>query len=251
MIGRENRTAIGLNAKRPLAGRVKTRLSPPLTLMQAAELYEALVLDLADRLSGLHDADLVLFYDPPEAAEWFQSRIGPRWQLVAQCAGDLGARLTAEALWLAERGYVAFALLGSDAPTMPLDSIRWALSEIAHSRADVVLGPDQDGGYYLVAQAPGVSGLFDRVVWSGPTTLRDTESNALKDGWRVVRAQTWYDVDRASDLDRLRSAVESADIAAEVPRTATWLRRHETILAGTPGPDTCGPIGETGDTGPN
>lgn len=250
MIGRENRTAIGLNAKRPQPGRVKTRLSPPLTPIQAAELYEALVLDLADRLSGLRDVDLVLFYDPPQAAKWFESQVGPRWQLVAQCAGDLGARLTDQAIWLAERGYAAFALLGSDAPTMPLGSIRWALTEIAQSRADVVLGPDQDGGYYLVAQAPGVSGLFDRVAWSGPTTLRDTESNALREGWRVVRAQTWYDVDRGPDLDRLRSEVKAADVAAEVPRTATWLRRHETSSAGTPGPDTCGPIRETGDTGP-
>ncbi len=220
------RIAIGLNAKCPRAGRVKTRLCPPLSGAEAAELYEAFLCDLLDRWGRLEGMDRVIFYDPPEDADWFAERGGDRWELVPQCAGDLGARLSAESVWFAEQGYSAFALMGSDAPTMPTRALREALDAIQSSRADVAMGPDQDGGYYLVAMADPVPGLFDGVAWSTRTALAETEANARRAGRRVIRVEPWYDVDTGADLERLRADLEDGSIAAEVPRTAAWLKKR-------------------------
>ncbi len=224
-MGRE-RTAIGLNAKCPLAGRVKTRLCPPLTSTDAAELYEAFLCDLLERWGRLEGMDRVVFYDPPENADFFAQRAGNRWELVPQCAGDLGARLSAESAWFGERGSSAFALLGSDAPTMPTRALYDALEAIQSGRADVAMGPDQDGGYYLVALAEPVPGLFDGVAWSTRTSLAETEANARRAGRRVIRVEPWYDVDTGADLERLRADVDDGSIAAAVPRTATWLKKQ-------------------------
>jgi glycosyltransferase A (GT-A) superfamily protein (DUF2064 family) len=134
---------------------------------------------------------------------------------------------------MVKRGYTAFALLGSDAPTMPLDAIRQALTEILGGHRDVVFGPDHGGGYYMVALGNRYPGLFTGVGWGEPTSLADTESNAGRLGLRASRTTPCFDVDTGGDLARLGCEMNTRELAGELPRTSRWL--HGNPLGRQPG----------------
>src|SRR5437764_6463169 len=82
--------AIVVFAKAPEPGRVKTRLCPPLTREAAAELHQACLCDLWERLARLSRVRRVLCHDPAESGQQFRRLLGGETELLAQAKGDLG-----------------------------------------------------------------------------------------------------------------------------------------------------------------
>jgi len=202
-------------AKQPRAGHTKTRLVPPLTMEQAASLYEAMLLDIVDRLVARGDCDIAIAIDSAESAAWFDAA-APGIQHVVQRGVALGDRLDAVLMQCLDLGCDAAVAISSDSPDLPSAHVDAALALLVDDATDIVLGPTEDGGYYLIGWKQRWAPVVTEVTMSTPEVLADTLAIAEGLGARVALAPTWYDVDDADDLARLRSGLD----AAVLPRLA-------------------------------
>lgn len=189
--------ALVIFAKTPLPGRVKTRLSPQLSLHQSAELYRCMLLDTIERTAALQ-VDTVLCHEGGE--EYFR-QAAPDAILMKQSSGGLGTRLEQCFDALEELGYGARVVIGSDAPDLPLSYIADAFRQLEKGR-DVVLGPAADGGYYLVGVRDHYGSLFQDIPWSSDKVLETTLNRAQAAGFSAAILPSWYDVDDYEDLLR-------------------------------------------------
>jgi rSAM/selenodomain-associated transferase 1 len=218
---------LALFAKAPVTGQVKTRLCPPLRHEEAAELYRAMLLDILEQHSGA-SPELELWYTPSDARGWFEANAPPVYRLRAQEGAGLGPRMAALFRAHASRG-APVVLRGTDSPTLPCEHVEAAFAAL--SRADLVLGPDLDGGYNLIGLRAACDGLFE-LPFSTATVLDETLSRARTLGLRVELVPEHYDVDVAEDLERLaRDANPRA-----TPRTLRWLRARGLARPSRPGP---------------
>jgi len=215
-------------AKAPQPGRVKTRLSPPLSTAEAAELYRCLLLDALDESAAAAATlglEAVVAVDPPSATAELAAQTPAGFRAIAQGSGELGARMSHVARQAAAAG-APFALLrGSDSPCLDRVVLRDAIAALAG--ADLVLCPDRDGGYNLVglgarALERGPSGgLFDHPM-STPTVLRDTLARAERLQLAAAQLAPGFDVDRYEDLRWLAARrFERGEIPC--PRTLVFL----------------------------
>jgi rSAM/selenodomain-associated transferase 1 len=202
-------------------GRVKTRLIGDLTPAQAAALHTAFLDDLLDRLrEGLREEDIELrlawALEPGEPVP-----AGPL-PGVRQEGSDLGERLYRTLSGAAAEAKAVMAL-GSDHPTLPLELVHRAFERV-ESGADVVLGPAEDGGYYLIVLRPEAVAprLFEGIAWSTDQVLAATLDRCRELGLGVELLPAASDVDTPEDLRRL-----AARMAAEgdlgCPRTHALL----------------------------
>jgi rSAM/selenodomain-associated transferase 1 len=214
-----NGLVLGLFAKAPRPGQVKTRLAAVTSPEWAACVAEAFLLDLLVRLSQLEVAR-ILAYSPAQEELYFRNLVGDRFALAPQAEGDLGRRM---ATFLAEQfqvGARAVVLLGTDSPTVPRAFIEQAFREL--ERADMVLGPATDGGYYLLGCARQVPPVFEEIAWSSSGVLGDTVRRLSDPRWRLAVLPPWYDVDTLDDWRMLQghlAALRRAGCDPGVPCT--------------------------------
>jgi glycosyltransferase A (GT-A) superfamily protein (DUF2064 family) len=110
-------------------------------------------------------------------------------------------------------------LVGSDVPSLPPARITAAF-DLLENGADVVLGPSEDGGYYLIGMRRLVPELFTGIAWGAGDVLGRTRGMAERAGLNVALVDPWYDVDRPEDLQRVADGREAAR------HTRAWLARH-------------------------
>jgi rSAM/selenodomain-associated transferase 1 len=213
-------------AKAPVAGRVKTRLCPPLSLEQAAALYACMLDDVlettADAAASLGLA-AVLAVDPPEARAVLVRRAPPIFRVVAQRGRGLAARMAHAVAEQAAGGLRPILLRGSDSPVLPASRLAEALAALA-AGADLALSPDLDGGYSLVGLNRPAPGLFDHPMGHG-AVLAQTLAGAERAGLRVGMLEPCFDLDTADDLVQLAERRASAGMLP-CPRTIGWLDRY-------------------------
>lgn len=208
--------AVGLFAKAPRPGRVKTRLVPPLTHEEAAAFARLCLEETLRRFPDPVPARWTLFLDePPEA--WLSEIAAARGVVIAsQGEGDLGERLT-HAL-RAILGYADRAvIIGSDSPTLDPAWIASALARL--ESADVVLGPARDGGCYLIGMRRDPGTILDEIAWSSSRVCDQIRARASGAGARLAMLPEWYDLDEASDLERA-----ARDVSA-CPAIQPWIVR--------------------------
>lgn len=190
-------------AKAPEPGRVKTRLVPLLGEQGAAALCRAMLLDTLET-SRREVADVGVLYARAEERAALAALAGPGAPLVLQegeghgCALRTGMRAT-----LAERD--SALLVASDVPGVPPGSLRRALTAL-ETGADVVLGPSDDGGYWLVGMREPHAAPFERIPWSTETVLEVTLDRCRASGLEVALVDTWRDVDTPEDLAAIAGA---------------------------------------------
>jgi len=226
------RIALCIMAKAPEAGQVKTRLCPPLSPEDAAELYRCFLLDKIAQVREVAEAEPVLAFAPAQAAAAFEA-LAPGFTLLPQRGPDLTARLTAVCVDLFRSGCDAAILIDSDTPTLPTERLERAVAVVKEGGCDLVLGPSEDGGYYLIGLRRLHPGLFEGMQWSTPTVLEETLRRARALGLSATTLSAWYDVDTAADLVRLR-----ADLSAGPPGGPRHTRRFvlERLDGRTAGP---------------
>jgi hypothetical protein len=191
--------ALIIFAKAPEPGQVKTRLSPPLTSDQAAQLHEAFVLDLARATQRLPGLTRWLACSPSAHHPFFLNLARRfRFQLLTQSGDTLGDRMASALRQALEAGATRAVLIGTDVPTLPLQVIADAFRQLR--RADLVLGPACDGGYYLVGVARRAPPIFDEIAWSRPTVLEATLHRIRALRLRCRLLPFWYDVDTVPSL---------------------------------------------------
>jgi len=193
-------------AKAPSAGSVKTRLTPPLTYEEASMLSACFLRDTANNIQSLGAAQRahgVIVYTPVTASEAFNGLVPAGFQLLAQRGESLGDRLLNATKDLLARGYDSACLINSDSPTLPPAILASAIEALEPDGDRLVLGPAEDGGYYLIGLKSAHPILFDRIFWSTSEVLAHTIERARHISLEVVMLPRWYDVDDAATLDRL------------------------------------------------
>lgn len=197
---------VAIMAKTPRPGEVKTRLCPPLSAAQAAELYRCFLRDKIEQVRALKEATPAIAFSPAESWSFFEE-LAPDFVLVPQRGVDLGARLANSFAEFLKNGWTAVLAIDSDTPTLPLAFLQQALDLIRNPTVDLVLGPSEDGGYYLIGLRALHRDLFDEVAWSTPLVLPETIKRAQRKGLRIAQLPLWYDVDTPDDLERLKGAL--------------------------------------------
>ena len=214
--------ALAVMAKAPVPGTVKTRLVPPLTKAQAAELYRALLLDQLEHLSALDDAELYVAFRPDDAAELIRSLAPAGFHCFPQRGADLGARMDEIFAELWRRGHRNLLLIGSDLPPVPLDTLREAFAQLASLEKRVVLGPSRDGGYYLVGMNQPTPEIFSGMTWSHDRVLAQTTEKLANRGIAFGLSAAWFDIDTIEDIERLR-AISEPNVRRAMKRTLAFL----------------------------
>jgi len=218
------RQAVVMMAKAPQAGEVKTRLCPPLTFEAAAALYRGFLLDTVAKIAALDTAQPVISYAPASGEAFFAEAV-PHWTRLPQEGADLGARMHHCFTQLLAQGYDHVLLTGSDLPTLPLYIFRQAIQWSASPQIDVILGPSEDGGYYLIGLRAPCPALFMKMTWSTSEVLADTVRRATRLGLRIAYLPTWYDIDTPADLTRLHAALTQPYTHA-LHHTRAWFALH-------------------------
>jgi rSAM/selenodomain-associated transferase 1 len=207
-------------AKQPAPGQTKTRLCPPLTPIQAANLYNCFLRDTLDTMRKIPSVQCVIGFLPEDARDYF-NQLAPDMGLVCQRGASLGERLDHLLSDALADGSQRAVVMDSDSPTLPAAYISQAFEQL--SDADVVLGPTQDGGYYLIGLKQPQSHLLRQVQMSTPHVLSDTLALAESTGLIVSLLPTWYDVDTISDLCRLGQEIAGMSTNGNAPATRRWL----------------------------
>jgi rSAM/selenodomain-associated transferase 1 len=215
---------LGLFAKRPRTGQVKTRLAAETSAAWAEKTAKAFLLDLVDKLADMGEERFLVF-TPPEENEYFSRLAGSHYEIRAQSDGDLGNRLHCFFLDHMRTGLERVVVVGSDSPTLPRSFVEQAFVEL--ETADVVVGPAMDGGYYLLGCARRLPPVFERISWGTARVLAETMARLANPGRKLAVLAPWYDVDTLEDWTMLRghvAALRQAGTDPGIPRTERLLQ---------------------------
>lgn len=221
--------AIAVMAKAPRAGHSKTRLCPPLLPDEARQMSAAFLQDITQNIQdAARQADIAGYvaFAPAGLEALFDGILAPGTELiVADGAGDMpngvdgfGRSLLHATRVLFERGHSAVCVLNSDSPTLPTQCLVDAARALAGGER-VVLGPADDGGYYLLGMTAPHPALYAGITWSTDVVAGQTRAAAARLGVLPQELPVWYDVDDRLALTRLISDL-GAGVGYAAPATA-------------------------------
>ena len=200
--------ALVVMTKAPQPGRSKTRLVPPLSSVEAAELAAALLADQLEHLARFSGANLFISYAPASAAVSFKNYQAQGFTCFPQEGDSLGERMSHAFTHVFHSSFAPVVLIGSDLPAVPHEFLDRAYESL-DAGADVVLGPAADGGYYLIGMNRPIGDVFLNIRWSRDDVLARTVKKIAALGLRYELVPSWYDIDTAEDLARLQSEIIS------------------------------------------
>ena len=190
-------------AKASVAGAVKTRLVPPLTPEEAAELNSSFLADVADNIAiAATQASIQGFaaYHPSGSERFIAALLPDGFKLLPPKEPTLGRSLVHAARDLLAAGYGSACLVNADSPTLPTRLLVEAVRHLQEPGDRVVLGPAADGGYYLIGLKCFHPRLFEAIDWSTERVYRQTIARATEIGLSVAALAEWYDVDDEATL---------------------------------------------------
>jgi rSAM/selenodomain-associated transferase 1 len=232
--GLDSVCAFAVMAKAPIVGQVKTRLAPPLTAAEAAEISGCFIRDIADNIIAASRSAPIhphVAYAPPGSEPVFRTLLPETVGLLPSLRSGLGHSLPDAVRDLLAAGYGLVCLVNSDSPNLPTAYLVEAAMALSAPGDRVVLGPAEDGGYYCIGLKQPHPRLFEEIAWSTPQVFAQTCERAREIGLAVTVLPQWYDVDDAALLRRLAGALLAddrhggPDASYAAPHTAAFLRR--------------------------
>src|SRR4029077_13642327 len=208
------------------AGQVKTRLAPPLTLEEAAQLNVCFLRDTAAAIAKAcgTTARGVGVYTPIGGEGAYIDILPSDFELLPHRGDGFGERLAFATADLFHCGFSSVCLIDSDSPTVSAAVYADAVEILSKAGDRVVLGPSDDGGYYLIGLKQTRRELFERIDWSTERVLDQTKTRARELNLDVSLLRTGYDVDDAATLRRLCDELLSKSSDAEIaPNTRKFL----------------------------
>jgi rSAM/selenodomain-associated transferase 1 len=210
----EGGCAIAVMAKAPRSGAVKTRLAPPLAPEAASALSAGFLRDITENIALAAGGMLIhpyVAYAPARSAGYFDGMLAEGTRLIlADGAGvaapgvhGFGRCLLHAIQALFGAGHDAVCLLNADSPTLPTALLSQAAAALGEDGDRIVLGPAQDGGYYLIGMKAPQPHLFADVAWSTSDVADQTRARVRALGLELVELDPWYDVDDVPALHRL------------------------------------------------
>jgi uncharacterized protein len=212
-------TALGVMARAPVPGRCKTRLSEAIGARDAADLYRAMLVDSL-RLFGRVGASRCTIMAAPEddGPRVLSGLAPPPWDVVVQEGEGLGARLAHAFRTLGARGEPVL-LVDSDSPTVDGTAIAGAVARF-RGAGRALMGPCDDGGYYLIGLTTLELGILEGIPWSTSAVAEQTRARCAALGLHLEELPSGYDVDGPEDVARLRA--ELAAHPERAPATAKF-----------------------------
>lgn len=187
------RAVLGVFAKAPLPGHVKTRLGADLGMEQAASVYESILRSVLSRFmkqtSAFHK---ILYVAGRQDYSWFRENF-PSWHIQRQQGNSLGDRLLNAFQAGFEKGIDRMVVVGTDVPDLDMEIIHRSFHAL--DEGDLVLGPARDGGYYLIGLKRAYPRLFRGITWGGPRVLESTLARADELGLDHVMLEPLADID--------------------------------------------------------
>ena len=224
-MNRVPRNALILLTKNPVPGNCKTRMTPELTPGQVAELYRAFIRDLIEKCKSQADFSFYVYLldpDPEQGDFWESLQVEP----TAQQGTDLGERMHRAFMDCFDKDFARVVLVGSDVPMIPVQRIREAF-EMLHE-VEVVLGPSEDGGYYLIGLTEGNRALFENMAWGTGTVFDRTLRVIHRLNLKAAVIEKENDIDTYQDLQRLILETQKADkhhFPQEAPQSYALLKK--------------------------
>src|SRR5262245_32210861 len=222
-------------AKASIAGTVKTRLVPPLTYEEAAELNTCCLADVAANiLAAARHVPIQGFaaYHPLGSEPFFDGLLPDGFRLLPPKEPTIGRSLLHAGQDLFAAGYNSVCLVNADSPTLPTEILIETVRRLRDPGDRVVLGPATDGGYYLIGLKQFHRRLFEEIDWSTKRVFRQTLARADEINVAVVGLPEWYDVDDEMTLGMLAREIAPSRIATgpylngyRAPRTAAFLKK--------------------------
>jgi rSAM/selenodomain-associated transferase 1 len=233
--------AIGVMAKAPQPGKSKTRLCPPLQPEEAAALSAAFLYDTTSGIQRAARAAPITGYAAyaphgtqalltPHLASGTKLVLADGSGVAAPGVSGFGLCLLHAIEGMLGDGHAAACVLSSDSPTLPSRLLVEAAAALLAPGERVVLGPSDDGGYYLLGMKARHAALFADIAWSTDSVAETTRRRARETGLELVEIETWFDVDDGAALARLlREAGKDANPAtyAAIDRLGLW--RHAAV----------------------
>ena len=229
--------AVGIMCKTPTAGASKTRLSPPLSSAECAEISACFITDLAntiDQISRTGDVVPYAVYTPQGSEEALRRLLPESFRLVLQCDGDFGQRLLQGTIDLLDAGHSGAILVNSDSPTLPAAVLQQAVDAVGDGD-NVTLSPAVDGGYTLIGLSKPHVHLFEDIPWSTSEVYRLTLQRAQEISLTAQIVHGWYDVDDKHSLQMLEDELSGKRLdfvaenvkGAEAPETRGFIHRRQ------------------------
>jgi rSAM/selenodomain-associated transferase 1 len=218
---RATQCALVIMAKAPRPGNVKTRLSPPLSIDQAAAVNICFLKDTAESLqlcipakvtqnatlnghpAAESSATGVVSYTPAGDEALFEGLLPAGFSLIPQRGENFGERLLFTAQDILACGYRSVCLIDSDSPTVPVSVYQQAVEALqapGDCKERVILGPSVDGGYYLIGLTHPHHEPFSSINWSTSTVAAETRDRCHSAGLELIELPLWYDVDDAEAI---------------------------------------------------
>jgi uncharacterized protein len=222
----DNLCALAVMTKAPRAGQVKTRLVPPLTPEQAAQLNICFLHDTSQAITKACGANArgVGVYTPVGSESAYVDILPSHFELVPQRGDGFGERLAFAAADLFQCGFTSVCLIDSDSPTVLFKAYAQAVELLSQPNDRVVLGPSDDGGYYLIGLKRLHPEMFERIDWSTERVCEQTKERARELKLEVKLLPAGYDVDDATSLQRLRDELLSDKSPSDLaPHTRKFL----------------------------
>lgn len=204
--------ALVVMLKAPVAGKVKTRLAQSLGKKDAAMLYRCFIHDTFSRISTLDGVDIIAAYAPRNLEHAIRKLLPQRTVLILQKGKDLGERLANIFSQLFSAGYKKIPIIGTDSPDLPIEYIKKSFA-LLKGKTELVLGPAEDGGYYLIAMSRERKEIFENIPWSTDAVFEKTMEKAKKAGLKSAILPRWYDVDDMNSLMVLRDNLKIHPVA--------------------------------------
>jgi uncharacterized protein len=206
----QSRPVIGLFAKQPVPGQVKTRLTPPLKPDQACRLYQTA---LQETLAILCSSGVPVTLCYAGEHRWFRQNF-PGQTLLAQVGEDLGTRMTRAVEELFAVGFGPVLLAGSDSPDLPASRVVDVLAHLAET--DVVTVPSDDGGYAVIGLRRPTTAVFATIPWSTAGVQDAIRLRCRQLGLSYAETASWYDLDDMEDLRRLVTRSPASRTARQI-----------------------------------
>lgn len=196
-----NKSALGVFFKIPAPGKVKKRLAVEIGEDSALKAYKSMLKATIKNISVLQGIDIYGFYDGILKDNTFM-KIFP---LIPQEGRDLGERMSNAITLLLNSGYKKVSLIGADSPDLPVSFIKEAFIKL--DSFDLVIGPSEDGGYYLIGMNKPFDDIFKNIKWGYNNVFKDTISIANNAGIRYFLLSEWYDIDDNTHFKKWKDSI--------------------------------------------
>ncbi len=194
---KENKEAIIIFTRIPIPGKIKTRLMPCYTPLECAQLHSYFLRDIVAECEKT-EKDIYIFYAPDGNVKILKKVLGFEQAYSKQQGDNIGSRMQQSMEEVFQNGYEKCILIGSDVPGLKAKHLEESFRML--DEKDTVLGPTEDGGYYLIGSRKSIPEAFEESHYSQGEVAKATKDKLEAAGYTVARAEKLLDIDTPKDL---------------------------------------------------